>query len=196
MPLPSLGWLVGLDLGQASDFTAIAAMEVTRPRGESNQYAVRHLDRVTLGTSYPEIVRIVKDMLAQPALHDAILCVDQTGVGRPVVDMLRQAGLKATLRAITITGGHQVTRDTPDHSYHVPKKELVSALQILFQSQRIRISKAIPDCVALVKELQNFVKQAIAPYKYPRAIEFLPALPKTPTGKVQRHALRAREQAT
>jgi len=44
----------------------------------------------------------------------------------------------------------------------------------------------------LVKQLQDFVKQAIAPYKYPRAIEFLQGLPKTPTGKVQRNALRAR----
>ncbi|MGH6781297.1 MAG: AMP-binding protein, partial [Sphingomonadaceae bacterium] len=43
---------------------------------------------------------------------------------------------------------------------------------------------------ALVKELQDFVKQRIAPYKYPRAIEFMEALPKTPTGKLQRKALR------
>ena len=47
--------------------------------------------------------------------------------------------------------------------------------------------------VSLIKQLQDFVKQAIAPYKYPRAIEFLQALPKTATGKVQRHALRSRE---
>jgi 2-aminobenzoate-CoA ligase len=39
-------------------------------------------------------------------------------------------------------------------------------------------------------ELQGFVKQAIAPYKYPRAVEFLAALPKTSTGKVQRFKLR------
>lgn len=43
---------------------------------------------------------------------------------------------------------------------------------------------------ALVKELQDFVKQRIAPYKYPRVIEFLEALPKTATGKLQRKALR------
>ena len=43
---------------------------------------------------------------------------------------------------------------------------------------------------ALVRELQDFVKQRIAPYKYPRQIEFLEALPKTPTGKLQRKALR------
>ena len=42
----------------------------------------------------------------------------------------------------------------------------------------------------LVKELQDFVKQNIAPYKYPRAIEFRDALPKTQSGKLQRFRLR------
>ncbi|MDQ7026353.1 MAG: AMP-binding protein [Anaerolineae bacterium] len=42
----------------------------------------------------------------------------------------------------------------------------------------------------LVKELQDFVKNDIAPYKYPRAIEFISALPRTQTGKVQRYVLR------
>ena len=44
----------------------------------------------------------------------------------------------------------------------------------------------------LSKQLQEFVKSTIAPYKYPRAVEFLPALPKNPTGKVQRFVLRER----
>jgi 2-aminobenzoate-CoA ligase len=43
---------------------------------------------------------------------------------------------------------------------------------------------------ALVKELQDFVKGRIAPYKYPRVIEFLDALPKTATGKLSRKSLR------
>jgi 2-aminobenzoate-CoA ligase len=42
----------------------------------------------------------------------------------------------------------------------------------------------------LIKELQNFVKQHAAPYKYPRAIEFLARLPKTETGKIQRFKLK------
>jgi 2-aminobenzoate-CoA ligase len=45
---------------------------------------------------------------------------------------------------------------------------------------------------AKVAELQAFVKQKIAPYKYPRAIEFLPELPRTNTGKLQRYRLRQR----
>jgi 2-aminobenzoate-CoA ligase len=44
---------------------------------------------------------------------------------------------------------------------------------------------------ALAEELQQHVKAVIAPYKYPRNIEFVEALPKTATGKLQRHALRA-----
>jgi 2-aminobenzoate-CoA ligase len=38
--------------------------------------------------------------------------------------------------------------------------------------------------------LQKFVKQSIAPFKYPRRIQFMPALPRTETGKLQRFRLR------
>lgn len=47
----------------------------------------------------------------------------------------------------------------------------------------------------LCRELQDFVKATIAPYKYPRAIEFVAALPKTPTGKIQRFLLRRHDTA-
>jgi 2-aminobenzoate-CoA ligase len=42
----------------------------------------------------------------------------------------------------------------------------------------------------MVETLQNFVKQSIAPFKYPRRIQFIPALPRTETGKLQRFRLR------
>ena len=41
----------------------------------------------------------------------------------------------------------------------------------------------------LEDELNHFVKDKLAPYKYPRWIEFVPALPKTATGKIQRFKL-------
>jgi acyl-coenzyme A synthetase/AMP-(fatty) acid ligase len=46
---------------------------------------------------------------------------------------------------------------------------------------------------ALVRELQEHVKQETAPYKYPRIVDFAPELPKTASGKVRRAALRAEE---
>jgi len=46
----------------------------------------------------------------------------------------------------------------------------------------------------MVKALQDFVKEQIAPYKYPRAIEFVDELPRTETGKLQRFRLRRQEE--
>ena len=47
-----------------------------------------------------------------------------------------------------------------------------------------------PDA-ATVKLLQEYVKRAVAPYKYPRAIEFVADLPRTATGKLQRFRLKS-----
>jgi benzoate-CoA ligase len=44
-------------------------------------------------------------------------------------------------------------------------------------------------------ELKAFVKDRLAPYKYPRIVEFVADLPKTATGKIQRFRLREREAA-
>jgi acetyl-CoA synthetase len=48
---------------------------------------------------------------------------------------------------------------------------------------------------ALIEDIQGHVRGRLAPYEYPREIEFIDALPMTPTGKVQRKELRKREEA-
>ena len=55
------------------------------------------------------------------------------------------------------------------------------------------LKPAITGDAALIKTLQDFVKQNIAPYKYPRAIEFCDELPRAGTGKIQRFRLRQQE---
>ncbi|CAN5382492.1 benzoate-CoA ligase family protein [soil metagenome] len=52
------------------------------------------------------------------------------------------------------------------------------------------LREGYPPGEAMVKELQEFVKSEIAPYKYPRRIEFRESLPRTQTGKLQRFRLR------
>jgi 2-aminobenzoate-CoA ligase len=52
------------------------------------------------------------------------------------------------------------------------------------------LEKDAEPSAALARELQDFVKTVIAPYKYPRAVEFVPSLPRTLTGKLQRYVLR------
>ncbi len=60
--------------------------------------------------------------------------------------------------------------------------QIVKAFVVLRESHR--------GDAAMVKALQDFVKTTVAPYKYPRAVEFREALPRTETGKLQRFRLR------
>jgi 2-aminobenzoate-CoA ligase len=52
------------------------------------------------------------------------------------------------------------------------------------------LREGVPRTAATASELQAFVKRLIAPYKHPRAVEFVDALPRTATGKLQRFRLR------
>jgi len=56
------------------------------------------------------------------------------------------------------------------------------------------LKAGVPRGVDSVKRLQDHVKATIAPYKYPRAVHFIDALPKTQTGKIQRFRLRQQSQ--
>jgi len=147
--------LAGLDLGQASDYTALAILQrtiTTNPREKF--FAVRHLERFPLGTSYPTICDRVVDLFDEPPLSNGTLAVDQTGVGRAVVDLIRRARPQAIIRPITITAGHAVVPD--DAGWHIPKKELVSVLQVLLQSRRLQVARGLPMAPLLVKELETF----------------------------------------
>lgn len=120
-----------------------------------NHYAARHLERLPIGTPYPTQVARVKelhDRLKADTDTAPLLVVDQTGVGRPVVDMLRAAELSPV--AVTITGGDAVTQDGGD--YRVPKRDLVSVVQVLLQSERLKIAKGLKEAQTLTSELLAF----------------------------------------
>jgi 2-aminobenzoate-CoA ligase len=55
------------------------------------------------------------------------------------------------------------------------------------------LKPGVPRGADSARRLQDHVKATIAPYKYPRAVHFIEALPKTQTGKIQRFRLRQRE---
>ena len=146
---------IGLDLGQAQDYTALTIIErkhfnYSLPR---EQYHIRHLERPKLGTPYPAIVEQVQELMqSNQLLNQTALVVDATGVGRPVVDLFRKAGLRPV--AITITGGNTVT--VGGGGYHVPKRDLVSTLQVLLQSGRLKVASDLKLAKVLVDEMLNF----------------------------------------
>jgi acetyl-CoA synthetase len=57
----------------------------------------------------------------------------------------------------------------------------------------IVLARGFPPSEELKQELQNHVKRATAPYKYPRIIDFVDELPKTVSGKIQRNLIRKKD---
>jgi hypothetical protein len=118
-------------------------------------YAVRHLERLPLGTPYTAICTRLRGMFDKPPRQNGTLIVDQTGVGRPVVELLKRSHLKACIRHVTINVGQSATQ-ADGGGWNVPKKELVSTLQVLLQGRRLKVAQTLPEAETLVKELQNF----------------------------------------
>jgi acetyl-CoA synthetase len=56
------------------------------------------------------------------------------------------------------------------------------------------VARSFDNDAALIAELQQHVRGQLAPYEYPKAIEFIDQLPMTTTGKIQRRVLRLQEQ--
>jgi hypothetical protein len=63
--------------------------------------------------------------------------VDNTGVGRAVTDLLKAKGLKFI--AVTITGGNEVHASSA-RAYRVPKRDLVSALEVPFHTGTLKVA--------------------------------------------------------
>ena len=59
-----------------------------------------------------------------------------------------------------------------------------------FLGRYVVLTKNQQPSEELVKEIQNYVKTHTAPYKYPRQVEFIEAMPKTTSGKIRRSELR------
>jgi hypothetical protein len=151
--------VIGIDLGQANDFTAVCILAQTwepNPVLDGYQlahYAVVHLDRMRQ-TPYPEVVQRVSDLVRLPQMQQPLLAIDATGVGRPVTDLFIAAGLPCSVLPVTITGGVSVTRDMAGGCC-VPKRDLCMGLLALMQAGRLKIGD-VPLRDELDEELQAF----------------------------------------
>jgi hypothetical protein len=153
----------GLDLGQSHDFTALSVLERAEVRGHWDpitfghkvqvELRLRHLERIPRGTSYLEIVRRVARIMQIPALggHSELL-VDATGVGRPVVDLLRQTRLNGLLSPVNITSGLAESRATNGYN-NVPKRDLIIGLQVAFQKRALQIASRSPYAQKFIEEM-------------------------------------------
>jgi hypothetical protein len=138
---------VGLDLGQANDFTAIAVVEVV-----AGDLHVRHLERFR-NTLYPDVADRVGALMDSPQLEGkASLVIDATGVGPAVTDIFTKRG--RSFKAVKIHSGDAESREGT--TYRVPKRNLVSALQAALQTGALKIASSLELAEVLRQELLNF----------------------------------------
>jgi hypothetical protein len=150
-------YFVGLDLGQAADFSAIAVMECQVATKDTYTFHCRHLQRWKLRTPYPTIVADTVQLMNSPEIRQgtrALLAVDATGVGAPVVDLFKRERFNAKLAPIQIVGGSTVSKE--NGVTRVPKRDLVSTVQVYLQNKRLKISSQLDLAETLTRELQNF----------------------------------------
>jgi hypothetical protein len=160
-------FFVGLDLGQSVDPTALCVLERVEtpilhlghrvpmaPIHWTKAYRVRHLERFPLGMSYPLMVaRVGMTVKTAPLFRNHKLIIDQTGVGRPVFDLFKQAKLAPI--GVTITAGDDWSKDGLDR-YRVSKGLLVSRLDAALHSGILQIAAELPEADALRSELADF----------------------------------------
>jgi hypothetical protein len=167
---------VGIDIGKVNDPTAIV---VSTSTGDSNIFKIPYLRRIPTGLSYVEIIERITQVLdnlvdllqshyskvyAIPKLlpktetvarNHLWVMVDATGVGQPVVDLLREARPKLRITAVTFTGGNEMDVSLGSKRGSLPKSYMVSRLQALFAVGRVELPDT-PETEALISELQDY----------------------------------------
>lgn len=172
MSTTSPKYILGVDLGQVHDSTAISILRksvmldaegnLVKDAFSRQQYTYLcgYLNRFALSTPYPIVVREVCKLAREKSLDSPLIVVDAGGVGRGVIDLLVSEKMPGRLVPITITGGDTSTKtkwnDTGIVAYRVPKHLLVSAVQINLQNKTLKVVPTIEHAAILKSEMENF----------------------------------------
>ena len=152
-------YYVGVDLGQKRDHTAIVVVEKLEAHRPWNSVEflglrVRLAERIALGTPYTAVVERVRRIVRSQELDgNCILAVDATGVGTPVVDLMRRSGMGCEISAISITGSGKPVLS--GNVWNVPKVDLWGALAVVLERDEIKFAHDLPTIGALTKELEE-----------------------------------------
>ncbi len=164
-------YVLSVDLGQSSDPTAICVIEHRKTfehhirdyrKQVSERFDVRHLQRVALGLSYPEIVQEVARIAARPPIVGCEIIIDDTGVGRAVGDLFEQSGMKPI--RVTITAGAE--QSWTNGSWHVAKSILISTLDARLHLGELRFAAELLEAGAMADELKDFRRKVSSAGRY------------------------------
>jgi hypothetical protein len=150
---------VGVDIGQRRDPTAIAVVEQEERRAIETHHMVRHLERLPLGSPYPAVAErvaaVVQGVHAATSGEAPTLYLDSTGVGSPIVDVLRAAGVGDLAQLKAVFFNHGDRRKVERGEVKLGKAWLVSRMQALLQSGLLHLPRTA-EAEALGKELLDY----------------------------------------
>lgn len=138
-------------------------------------FQLRHVERFRLGTPYIQIVdklyHLIRDVglgthplfipagwpLRRGHINNPLrtLVVDASGVGAPVVELLRRDIKDCKIVPITITSGETAHPDPHTNGFCVPRRDLISALRLLLETNHLKIAEEINNRKQLLEELTN-----------------------------------------
>src|SRR5512133_818500 len=101
-----------------------------------------------------QVSQIYKMTQSNPLKGQCMVVVDATGVGRPVIDLMREQKLYPT--AVTITGGLNENMDPQTGYWSVPKRVLISSLQVLLGNGLLLFADGLEMKNLLIAEITNF----------------------------------------
>src|SRR5882724_1394259 len=124
-------------------------MDILRGVGVRIRYVIRQAERMALGTPYTEVVKRVKSVVGQLAATRGrvVLVVDESGVGAPVVEAMRAAGMECSLYAIVISSGQQATAKS------VPRVELLTKMKMMVERGELELAAGCLHGEQLKREL-------------------------------------------
>ena len=145
---PGSRFYLGIDVGQARDYSALAVVErrvtltgvrdpITFLDHTAARIIVSHLERIPLHTSYADVVECVRAHTQRFQGRKLEIIMDATGVGNAFRDMLVQARLGFNVFGVTLTGGERVA--VIPGGYHVPRHDLLANLRILLEKHMLEI---------------------------------------------------------
>ena len=151
---------LGVRLGQRRETSALCLVETELrqgTRGKEDHFNVRHLDRLPIGATFPEVAERTATVVEQIAEHSdrtPRVYVDATGFGQPVIDLFESWIQRSTIVGVFFTHGDRCIKES-HHSIRFGKAYLVAQLQMLLQTGRLHLPRT-QDARTLANDLLSY----------------------------------------
>ena len=158
-------FIIGVSIGTGIEPTALAVVEQIIDSGgnwlaKTRALELRHLERLPAQTSYPEMVECVATLLSSAEIDEgegcgeAAVMLDVTASGRAICELFKRANIRFV--TVNITSAGVLEEEVKFDDWRLPKVELVGALRVAYEAERLRMARSLELVPDLLNELREF----------------------------------------